>query len=377
MIVHGPWIWNTPSGLAPHWSAPPGTSAALDLRTIEEMSRKGGVPGPGLFEIAAAPLGYTELPDRLGLVLRSLLGVTSDDLGDAIWEKLTVRSDPDGLLGPRTICPDHTGVSSLRLGSLIRERRLTPSDPEWSKTIAVMVASLPSLADPARGKVLWNYAKKLGVKGDPVKGDIQTIFGLNESPVRPSTTITESFNKADSGTLGPDLTWSELSGNYDVVGNRARSTQDDSLAQATTDLSSTDMYSQVSVHVVPASMDGGPAIRVASGTNCYMAVHRGSPHNNRALYKIVSGSYTNLGSASGSPTTGFILKVNASGSSISAIYNGSTFVGPLTDTSITGGVRAGIQGWGSQGDFDDFEAQDAGGAAPVTRRTLTLLGVGR
>ena len=35
-------------------------------------------------------------------------------------------------------------------------------------------------------------------------------------------TITESFNKADSTTLGPDLTWTEIQGNLQVLSNRVR-----------------------------------------------------------------------------------------------------------------------------------------------------------
>jgi hypothetical protein len=34
--------------------------------------------------------------------------------------------------------------------------------------------------------------------------------------------LTESFNKADADTLGPDQTWVEDTGDIDVVSNKAR-----------------------------------------------------------------------------------------------------------------------------------------------------------
>ena len=45
--------------------------------------------------------------------------------------------------------------------------------------------------------------------------------------VRGGATITESFDKADDTTLGPDLTWTELTGNSQTIGQQVGDRRDE------------------------------------------------------------------------------------------------------------------------------------------------------
>ena len=43
---------------------------------------------------------------------------------------------------------------------------------------------------------------------------------------RPTTTLTESFNQADSTTVGPDQTWTEVVGDLETVSNECENVND-------------------------------------------------------------------------------------------------------------------------------------------------------
>jgi hypothetical protein len=94
--------------------------------------------------------------------------------------------------------------------------------------------------------------------------------------------------------------------------------------------------------------------RIATGANtCYYAR---SNANNWQLYKVVAGTPTQLGSNSAqtlSDETGYTIKLEMNGSSISLWVDGSRVIGPITDTAISAAGYAGFRMSGSgTGDSD-------------------------
>lgn len=220
-----------------------------------------------------------------------------------------------------------------------------------------------------------------------------SLIGFAKPLVDHETTIGESFNKADSTTLGPDQTWTEfVTAELQVVSNQATSGSNasENHARAEADLSSNDSSSQVSAVSVAtstarsvgtcgrysSSVDTAYALRLfgnASGaTGSFARVFR--------AYTIVAGSITAIGTgtnqASALPVP---IKLEMSGTTLTLIYNGSSvesFTDATIDGSIVGGKRSGIfiRGLSGASIVDDLSAADLGAVA--TTNFLTLLGVG-
>lgn len=97
----------------------------------------------------------------------------------------------------------------------------------------------------------------------------------------------------------------------------------------------------------------------------------------REFYKRVAGAYTGLGATtlSATPANGDVARIEASGTTITAKYNGSTdssIGAPVTDSSIASG-QVGIGGWsdgsGSLG-ADSWSGADLTGGAAIGSNVL-------
>lgn len=122
----------------------------------------------------------------------------------------------------------------------------------------------------------------------------------------------------------------------------------------------------VYVQCVAKTKNAGPYARVQMGgaTQGYWVRHDGS---NVQLFRAVPGTaYVQLGPNGSAPGTDPTLRVECSGSSISAFLNGALDVGPTTDTNYTVG-RAGMFMIDSGRKSDDWEYGDlsSGGGAKV------------
>jgi hypothetical protein len=112
------------------------------------------------------------------------------------------------------------------------------------------------------------------------------------------------------------------------------------------------------------------------------------------LWKVVNGGYAALGSAdSATLATNDTLTLRVEGSSISIKKNGTTVLGPFTDSGITGAGKAGIWGSGAMSattglHYDQVQASElsvplaasrgrvvnAGGMGPITRASFVNAG---
>jgi len=386
----GPWVWES-KGITPHWRMPAGATSSIDLRSVQHCAIAGGAPqGVALFVSPdAANLGsdYTNLGTDPEAVLsgvrksaiRTLLALpnnlAANTLHDAIWETLTIQSDPTGDDRAPPIVPTTGRRYELWLdGQLRKSIRFRGSELEAAPVLDMLKRQyrqhrLDSLdgktPEILYRKILGYWVRKYGLDYRA----FQPADLPDEKDLEPTTTITESFNTADSNTLGPDLTWTEVVGDFDVVSNTAKNggaagTQ--AVARAEHDLSSVDHYSQATTSIVSANLAVAEClVRFSSsadtsydGAHVFYTTVSASAYT--ALGKRVAGVETELASNTGALGSSIVLKTYASGSTIK-LYADAAERSSVTDTAITTGTRCGLRIYkASTGNpaLDSFEAAD-------------------
>ena len=394
----GPWVWENGS-----WNPPAGTVAVIDLRTLPQM----GAPGPvaqgyGLFGVnITLGTGYrliaTGSDPNLTAISTNTRNAIGRDLGytvsgtsviDLLWDIFTVHSDPTGFTAPKPLMPETGGRLRLTFGAAVRQEAfLFGVHPHTEKVAAVLQNDYRAIALDAAlgrvhpdlpGKVLDSWAEKYRIDKRAKEQWARMVPPeLREAAVlvAHATTITESFNKADSDTLGPDLNWTELNSNdTDVVSNAAEwQTSRFSAAadanRANSSLSSADMYAQAETTISGSGNYAGAMVRKDSSATLtmYGAWRRFDGINWQVrLEKVVSGTITNLATNTITPSSPDTIKVSAEGTSIKSYHNGTQY-GSVTDSAISGNTYAGL--FGCEASFstnpraDNFEAADLGASA--------------
>lgn len=384
----GPWVWE--SGIMPCWRMPAGATSSIDLRSVQQCAVAGGAPqGVGLFvSPTLTNLGsdYTNLgtdPEAVlsGVqksALRTLLALpnalAANTLHDAIWEALTIQSDPTGDDRAPPIVPTVGRRYELWLeGGLRKSIKFRGDELEAAPVLDMLKRQYRQhRLDSIKGrtpailyrKILGYWCRKYGLNYRA----FQPADVPDEADIEPTTTITESFNTADSDTLGPDLSWTELAGDIDIVSNQARSTTIGSqvLARANSDLSSADHYSQA---VIGASSEAAAATtstiarKDSTATLTFYLFHNDWGGNVCLLFKSVAGVYTQIGSSVATTLiagTTYTSRGTCNGSSMSHSIDGSNRY-TYTDSAISSGTRCGIRGDKTTSGYvywDSFEAAD-------------------
>jgi hypothetical protein len=94
-----------------------------------------------------------------------------------------------------------------------------------------------------------------------------------------------------------------------------------------------------------AGKNFGLLSRVTDGNNCYRVYN--STGNNLQLRRLIGGATNAMGSTdyAWSPTDGvdYTVEIVVLGSSISVKLDGSTVIGPVTDTTYTSASQAGLR----------------------------------
>lgn len=167
-------------------------------------------------------------------------------------------------------------------------------------------------------------------------------------------TVTETFDAADSDTLGPVLTWAEIAGDWDIVSNQALSgTGTPNVARAERDMDSVD-------HAVTGTLTNPAAPSDSVGVFCrkdatadltyYGALvdckNFSPPNGQWRTFKYSSGAFTAIGADTGSViwVPNDTIAIDVVGSSIRRRRNGS-IQDTVTDSSIAGGLRGGLWAW--------------------------------
>ena len=190
-----------------------------------------------------------------------------------------------------------------------------------------------------------------------------------------SSDITESFIKADSDTLGPNLTWTEVAGDFDIVSNKAKliTLGSNSRARAETALASADHYVACVVNQSARAPLAGQYSRIgviarwAADDTSFIVAYIDYRHRRVGLYtatptggseRPLGGTYVfGLGAGINVPVK---LSLRCEGSLISVFLDNQPVL-VETDTTVTTGNYTGIFGYDYTGStlvltYSAFEA---------------------
>lgn len=423
----GPWAWNS-SETNPHYAAPAGSSALIDLRTMAAQSaanHANGV-GNGFFctpddvtlpsEYDLLGQGYiTEVATNNAVksAWQTLYGVVpqGDKLIDYLSYTLGDGSDPDGDTAPKPLMPGSAPSNEVQIvlsgHSVVYRRQMNIRSGPSNHAKAIRDRLQKDLQDitDSGDDILWRkclgFAKrKFGQAwDDPVEDWILTpklkakgksknkdgSIGKSRA-IEPATTYTESWPTDGAITSSQDRTWTYIMGSsLSVVGGvlRQPTGTEENHARMNSALSSSDVYSSSVLKSYSEEVYYGTIARKDSNdatvTFYYDLIQRYSGSLYSYLYKYVAGTSTALATPGGySSSINDVMKLETDGSSIKA-YQNATERASATDTAISSGTYCGVwhksRSTTSYMDTDDWECGDLGGGGAARPDLGLLLGV--
>ena len=421
-----PWTWDSEQQ---EHRPPDGAVCCLDLRPLPEQAKQeqsggwgffawngGGDPPSDVISLGDGDCRSLQPTTSQRDELRLRLGLSANPQGatlvDVIGDVLGSLADPTGQARPKPLMPiagigyeihlaNHSRVWQLDYDP--RETLAANPKGRANKVRDVIRATIaearrnggPELAAKVLGHVLQchGYTRQEVEEGASGKraewarlirpADLAAMGGAAFKPKRPRTSYSESWNGADSGTFGIDLTWFEYSaGNTETKNNRGATVGQAGFVEvrAEHDVSSANHYAQCSI-VTTTDAGGenhqvGPACRFSASAKTYYTFRW--VYNSMTLMKVVSGAYTDLSTLGEVPASRPVtFRVDANGSTIKGFQNG-TEKRSVTDTAITGNTRGGIYWYDNSFlhniEVDDFIVDDgvvAGGQSMAQRTGTT------
>lgn len=378
---------------------PVGATQALDFRGPQ------GVETPGVFspakaifvtpdsvilaapfvQLASDPLETLSVRNRRALADVFEATVTTTRLVDVIHELTTAHADMSRAVvcQPRIASRDGK-IKHLLAGQVVKAVEVGIGMPEWpgvqQRHYAVYRVLRGDGTTDLHRKYLSTLATKYRLNDTQVVDEFTPPELPKEEPVRPSTTLTESF-PGSSSTLGGDQTWTEIAQAWSNVSGVGSYDTDGATGSARCEgtLSTDDMRVTVTITREGGnntSYGGCDARYAAAADTCY------KDNSNRAINdyycsRRTAGSDTDIitSELSGSITLPATDKIEVDGDQVE-IFEGSNSRGSTTDTNISGNVRGGL-GWFSGGvavRFDNWQAEDlAAGNVSVTPTTAALV----
>lgn len=192
------------------------------------------------------------------------------------------------------------------------------------------------------------------------------IYGT-PPPTLTHSTYTESFNKSDSTTLGPDLSWDEWDGtDWEVVSNQgAIGGQYDQTASPTSTTSSSDMYAQFQImdwNVDSGNCHVGIGVRADDSPRDFLGAWARIQNNEHAYEVISGGAWYDKATISEAVADDETLYISVDGSTIVIKKNGSQIYTGSDVQGVTGNDRVGISfysnNWGNNAYIDNLEYDD-------------------
>ena len=200
--------------------------------------------------------------------------------------------------------------------------------------------------------------------------------------------VNDTFNRADgnlngSTTSDAQATWTEYLGTlWTVTTNRAQvegaTAGAAEEARVELDLATDNHYAQIVATSLGSDnfVIGTLCRKDSTTTRTFYGFRTDKFGTSRTyLFKLVSGTETQLGSDGTAAVANDTVRVEASGTSITGKVNGVARVGPVTDSAISGNLRTGLHGYvgGTTATGDNFEAADLAAAAAAPRGHGALL----
>lgn len=180
---------------------------------------------------------------------------------------------------------------------------------------------------------------------------------------------TDAFTNSNGTSLvSHSASWTQNTGAAYIQSNAlASNTSGNEMgAHWNADTFDADQYSQGTLVATSSNVFIGPAVRVAASASTYYGYYL--DNNETYMFKMVSGSWTQIGGSGSGSSGGISLRLEVSGTTLTPIRAGSTdsSVGAQTDSSIASG-SAGVTGYGNSVStrFDDWEGGNLGGGSDV------------
>jgi hypothetical protein len=191
----------------------------------------------------------------------------------------------------------------------------------------------------------------------------------------------ESFNKANSTTLGPDQTWTELVGDAEVLSNQGHIVTVAGASNLYFRCEFDTLSVNIKVKYTLVSLTAGVEFYVTCRNAAAATTHytfsnyltaTGAGGTDRKIRKVVAGGETNLATLlADTSAVNDVISVSANGSTIVGAVNGTAKI-TVTDTGITTGTRGGWGGYrnASGNDFaiDNFNVASFPGGIIYTPR---------
>jgi hypothetical protein len=183
------------------------------------------------------------------------------------------------------------------------------------------------------------------------------------------TSFSDDFNRPDGS---PGANWVQVSGTWSIISNQLSpgTTSGTVLLRAATAMASNDNYAQVKITATTPVSQGVWCRGNSDLTSGYALRNNGS---NWALFSVVGGTFTSIGTYSAAAVADDVAKVQAVGSTIKAVINGVERIN-VVNTAVTTGTSVGIRSEANTGlRYDDFTAADvvAGATLGIASSTET------
>ena len=374
-----PYEWAAGDSPRPSWRVPGGLPG-IDLGRMGDMSVPGAALGatrgmafawtPGVLPSGAVSLGRGDFRDitvdaAMRDAWKSGTGYKPDGarLVDLLWDQLTTGADPSGQDAARPLVPTRSLDLELWLPghSMVRRERFAwGSHGHTNKLKAALTSHLERIRDDAgRGKLVNPITRQPDTEyhREVMQGLLEKYrctfddlrpsgWPKSDTPKKHNTTLTESFDTSNSDTLGPDQTWTEVDGDWDIVSNAAQlqtTAGTVRTARCEADLSSDDHYAE-SVGNAGTVSEIGAAVRFLSSAETAYIGFIYTPNSTVYLFKLVAGAETSISSQASSWGGSGTFKCQADGSTIKVYQDGVQKIS-VTDTSITGNLRTGMMAY--------------------------------
>jgi len=389
----GPYVWSNTADDGGGWTLPRGAKSCIDLRTVAQSAERGRRNGDTSGRVViASQFSPADIGGDYSLVCSGGMNepitrkaarkisrkASAGTLADAIRVALIDDADPAGDAGPKPLMPGRGRKLKLACGGLCVDSTLVLSGRGWMNTLDVIRRDMGAIIAQVESgitteehsrKVVDYVFRKLRLKGDEWKELLSKKARRDfRGPLPHSTTVTESFNQSDSSTLGPDLSWTETSGDLETRSNECGEVGSDGFgeARAEADVSGSDHIAQVvcaynhTANPVYNDTNVRPIARFnSSARTMYFTISgENAGVGGIRLAKRLSGTFSELGAYSGTiGATNDVIKCSCDGSTIEAIVNNDTPEHSVTDTSITGNTRGGVA-CQDLGILDDYQLAD-------------------
>lgn len=338
----------------------------IDLRFLStwQQNRSGAVQPINADDASFLLCG---LPERLP---------GSETLGGFVRGIFAECGDPTGLVRFRPLLPNEHRVVKANLGPVrIFQGRVARSSQEYTKAVQALRFDYDRIVqDQGLDIALKRAGFWLEKYGEDIRS--QSQIARDGAPVTPATTQTDDFDCSDSDTFGCDLTWTEVTADWDIASNLGTKTANsDGYARAEASVSGDDHFAEVTCDSLPDFNWCGVAVRFDSSAATMYYYSRRNDNTSHQIYSVTTGTATLISGSCGGDylggTSTITIKLEIDGSDLEASEGGVSKCS-VTDSGITGNDLCGLYGYHASPGYDDFTCEDVGGGGGAARRIFVV-----